>query len=1330
MARIDRVFTGGLNLDDDKYRLPPNDFIDALNITRDNRGEAQDKVVTNINGNTQISYTLPAGTNKAIGQYGDRVRNRLYYFVYNSNGNHSILYYDGVNDNIVKVFISKTDSGGDDILEFTNSERITSVNVLHRETGDLLYFIDSLGRPSQINVVRFRDGLYTNIVRSYIDVIKAPPQMPVKCVYEKDDDVSVNNLNGKLFKFKYRYIYDTDEKSVWSSASKVPLPYQPFDQDITTDKSYNARINTYFSTGDETVTAIELAVSQNLAAGASDYQLVTSLNKTDLSIADNVISNYQFYNDSVYPAIDIREVQLRQDYVPQEANAQELLNGNTLIYGGITEGYDLIAGSFTGTSGIDSKVDDICGMLFFASQDDTDSYGTSSELKIRLRGTGSNTSGNPTTILNANGATFYIQAVLANGTDVSFQYTSATTSVATILAGLLAAAVLKGFTGSVSGTTLTITQSTVVLRTSYYIQDLSNLSANYQNNVYYSLLPQCNYSYGVVYEDAYGRTNSVITTADLNINTLALDETSLIKYPYVTLAINNRPPIWAKCWRPVRTPELNYDKQLFWVSRQAFSNKDANYTPPNPIAYIDISNMEYYNQQIQSTSGHVSYEFQQGDRIKFLARYPVSGSTVQLSSNLDFEIVGVQNEFNLNGVQKNGRFIKIMYPTGQISPDFKFDGADDFQNYKIFIYSPRKSTANTQNFYYEFGERYPIGNPYTANAYHIGNRVTQTEDLGTPASSTFYYGDEFLRYRITPSGNTYEYPANDSSGFDSYTSLEITVDTTVSTSLYTIETQARQPVDNTIGGYPLAASADWFFKNESASETITLRLTGVLPIYDDSSGDNAFSMYYIITNAPIPYATKYFGKIIQNTPVKLNVTTFVPFDFTLPIPAGAKLWLATNPEGVTAFNSLKITSFNLKVDVVRNTTCEIVDTSFSDVLDININSNDSLRPDVIEINAKNQYYPTTVRHGQSYQKFTSVNNINRFYPEDLDDYDRSYSDIVRLHVRERYLKVYQRFKVGNVPILTQIIQDTAGNPFQAQTDKLINKIQYYQGEYGIGYSPASLAWNNYADYFVDDVRGVVCRLSQDGVTPISLLYKTNAFFTDKLQYFRPDLNTRIVPVGEEYPGDPAVIGAFDPYTNKYILALEEINRYTETVPPVLYFHQDAYTISFNEATNTFESLYSYKPELMGILNTMFFSFKDGGIWVHNSNTYCNFYGVQYPCSITLVFNDSVIFKKTFLAIMETGNITWICPSISTNMPSYGSTLQTSELKLVDFKTLEGTYNATFLRDSNSIGGILNGKTLKGEYIVVKLQVDSTYTDNLVSLNTVSVKYIDSPMNLK
>ena len=90
MPIINNAFNGKLNLDVANYRISNGDYIDALNITKDAEGQGQDRVVSNILGNENIAYTLPAGTNKAIGFYADKIRNRAYYFIWNSNGYNTI----------------------------------------------------------------------------------------------------------------------------------------------------------------------------------------------------------------------------------------------------------------------------------------------------------------------------------------------------------------------------------------------------------------------------------------------------------------------------------------------------------------------------------------------------------------------------------------------------------------------------------------------------------------------------------------------------------------------------------------------------------------------------------------------------------------------------------------------------------------------------------------------------------------------------------------------------------------------------------------------------------------------------------------------------------------------------------------------------------------------------------------------------------------------------------------------------------------------------------------------------------------------------------------
>ena len=115
MPIINNPFNGKLNLDVAQYRISDGDYIDALNVTKDSEGIGNDLVIANILGNTEIPYTLPAGENKVIGFYPDKVRDRAYYFLWNSNGFNSILYYNVSTNAVVKILKSKTDSNNIDI---------------------------------------------------------------------------------------------------------------------------------------------------------------------------------------------------------------------------------------------------------------------------------------------------------------------------------------------------------------------------------------------------------------------------------------------------------------------------------------------------------------------------------------------------------------------------------------------------------------------------------------------------------------------------------------------------------------------------------------------------------------------------------------------------------------------------------------------------------------------------------------------------------------------------------------------------------------------------------------------------------------------------------------------------------------------------------------------------------------------------------------------------------------------------------------------------------------------------------------------------------------
>jgi Fe-S cluster biogenesis protein NfuA len=1147
---INTPFSGKLNLDDADYRISNNDYIDALNITKDALGTAADKVVSNIEGNTLIPYTAPAGTNKVIGFYSDKVRNRAYYFLWNSNGFNTILYYDLNTNAVVPVLISKTQSNGIDILNFNPSYKVLSVNIFYRDDeGDILFFNDGYNPPKSLNVI----NLYGNNWKlEYLLVAKAPPVMPPKVVYENDTTININNLRNKLFQFSYRYVYDNNEKSVWSSKSIVPLPQQPSLTLTDNNATNNSRIAVLFSTGGPDVKAVELCFRETTNGLTSDWFLIESFDVTNI---DNDIYVTKFYNDSIYTQIDLIESDQLQDWVPQRANAGELANGNVLLYAGIVEGYDktsmdLSVDQFT--ADLNSFFYDQAGILLLATVNGTDS-GTGTRMSIYLYGTGTNgVNGEVVTLNNAAGS-YFINSFASNGTNINADYSTFSSSslVSTILAGISAAMAVKGYTQvSLVGNKLVMNYANGFVLTSVGFKTTPLYDSD---NTRFANVWDSGYQYAIQYFDAQGRTIGAQTSSGGTINTPSRVTTA--DFPEIRLNILNRPPLYATYYQVLRSNNTTYNKRLCWVSQSAYAGITSG-VDNSRFFYIGIGNIALYNEAISSTQNVVSYNYTEGDRIRFYGRYDVSNNFNFIPEQFDYEIVGTvaSFEYNIdlpspvipdrNTYTATGNFLKIRYPDNDISINFRFPGTPDYQHYEILLYNYSTNNDSSQRFFYEFGKEYGIGNPGTADRYHFG--ISQLPNGGAVVPVT--NGDLFYRLRTVPYSDQFEFRSSPSfaigsSGAFGSTSetFPITFTPAIDNLSYRIQTQINSVVDLTGGGYPTWASTGYFFYNKSTTlQQIVLIDNATFSMSSD--GTSTFSVYALICTSTAPKYTvsllaTEINDIVQNTPTTFTINK----RFSVP-PTGKVYLVAKSTNDATGTNNIVIQPFNFDFQVVKDKTISIIEQSFNDTYNLVTNSNG--RPSVIDENARQTYFPTVIRFGQAYQTNTNINATNRFFYEDFDEYDRTFGDVLRLHVRDRYLKVYQQFKVGNVPILTQIVKDVTGNPLQANSDQLINKIQYYAGDYGIGDAATSLAWNNFADYFVDNYRGVVCRLSQNGIEPLSIIYKTNSFFVGKTAAYRKDLNNGISD-GGVYTGDPCIYGVFDANTNKYIIAMEEINRYSD-----------------------------------------------------------------------------------------------------------------------------------------------------------------------------------------
>lgn len=84
------------------------------------------------------------------------------------------------------------------------------------------------------------------------------------------------------------------------------------------------------------------------------------------------------------------------------------------------------------------------------------------------------------------------------------------------------------------------------------------------------------------------------------------------------------------------------------------------------------------------------------------------------------------------------------------------------------------------------------------------------------------------------------------------------------------------------------------------------------------------------------------------------------------------------------------------------------------------------------------------------------------------------------------------------------------------------------------------------------------------------------------------------------------------------------------------------TITFDESVKGWTSFHTYSPDWMLGMNNKFFSFKNGELYIHDSDEVPRntFYGVQSPSKISLMINDNPSDIKELQAISLEGNYSW------------------------------------------------------------------------------------------
>lgn len=325
-----------LNSDDDVRLVKSTEMTDALNVRISSDDEGDAFVIKNAYGNDEITLDtlLPAGTNKVIGSVANDQKNSIFYFVWNSNNDHTIYRYSATKDAAYQIY-------KDSVLGFTENTFVKANIVTSLDGDELVYFSAADSSPKKINASKALRGGYPAQFTSgtdeqkllYLTTAKQPPLDPPTYNIVNNGDLKENRISDKVFQFAYRYIYQDGEISALSPYSSLTTSVAQLRDGFNTQeaKDFYNQINVFVKN-----TVADVDKIQVFAREGNDgtFYEISEINNSFNTNAVTVRFSNQFKGTAL-STIDKNKL---FDNVPQLVDSQEIVDGR-LMYGGYTEGY-------------------------------------------------------------------------------------------------------------------------------------------------------------------------------------------------------------------------------------------------------------------------------------------------------------------------------------------------------------------------------------------------------------------------------------------------------------------------------------------------------------------------------------------------------------------------------------------------------------------------------------------------------------------------------------------------------------------------------------------------------------------------------------------------------------------------------------------------------------------------------------------------------------------------------------------------------------------------------------------------------------------------------
>lgn len=1283
---------GKQNKDIDNRLLPDGQYRDALNVRLSSSQGSDVGAIENCLGNEKLS-DLSLTNATTLGAYGDSSNQLIYWFV-TSDEKDAILEYNISTDTVATVLESSTPG----VLNFSTDYLINNINKVYNgdSSKDMLFWTDNYNPPRKINITRAKTYGLDGFVEDDISVIKKPPRFAPDVSFTYTASTLENNIEDKFLSFAYRYKYLDGEYSATSSFTNYMFSPSDFELDFQTLQNegmvnvFNA-IDIDFNTGSERVTDIQLLFKES---NSNTINIIETFNKADEGWSDDATETFEFSNSKKYTVLPTDEIYRYYDNVPRLAYTQELI-GNRLGYGNYLENYNLIDSddndvnvdytlaintteligeelsvSYNTVNVADDEIEiDFTGIdldngfklnFFFQLENPTDG-----EYEKLFEFILNDDFANASALAADSDFILFVETIMTNHFEANYDSTPPTD-------GTFASSTGFEITAS-TATSITIKCPVIT----YDIDDGINpvtqddVEWNFETtNSYVSLSEQAtasslktnrSYEVGVIYMDEYGRASTVQTCAT---NSIYIPQENSVNSNKIEVTLTNNPPYWA-------------DRYKFVVKQ----NKGTYYN-----VYGVKSHLDGVYRWIKIEGENIN-KVKEGDTL--IVKADLSGYVPEIIKVKIIEMVTKDEDFLENGdeFEEAGVYIKIK-PQG-------FDmnaGADNV------LFYDKYDAVKSGRPYVAIGEFNSLGG-------YLNTTTNLFEDYEILPGSRIYM--KFRNYESDGLNNIYEkefISQGTYTDFEDWFTTEV-VDLGASSSDFAFAF-SRGPFNQLIMGVQGAETGATFERSKLSCQ-IRIQLVDGIVVFETEAEDIDSEIFYEtaqtfeITDDEHQGNTQNQDLTAQTSGTltigeTYQIETFETGDDFTNVGASSNttgvVFVATGTTPTTWTNGTAITQpvvveldfYNCFVQGNGVESYQYKDGFNTKSLNID------LRPTATSIERYQEVRRfADITYSEPYNENTNINGLNEFnlaranYKEDID---KKYGSIQKLHSRDTNLLVAQEDKWSYVLYGKDLLMNADGTSNVTSIEDVLGQQVPYTGEYGLSKSPESFAFFGTRVYGSDSKRGTPLRLSIDGLTELSA-YGLIDFFRDSYR-------------GNEFN---VYQGAYDPHNDEYVLCVTN--------------NEETFTIGFKEGVKGWVSRYSYVPERMLGLNNSFYSFKEGELYLHDSENVArnNFYGEQYSSKVTVVFNDVPSDDKIFKTIVLESDTAWDV-TLSTNYTN--GVINSSEFNSKEsrwFAYIRKNENASDLNSSaQGIGTITASSGLT--VTVENVPSNVSYGDTLYQIN--------------